>query len=340
MLFRETHLVAQSVPPNDKGWKTYIPRLFYTYLVKEVLSKIRAEPGGVAAMGDSNLGESFSVKEFNSIFEQEYCSFMTQGNEGQQAIVYHTTITNRNRYPGWYHPYIPADPNIVILQEPSATTQVVAVPRITPRSTIANRSDRDNFWGTIVVQLYHSDPADNYNMFPVQLGSILVGHKMIALFPDLVGGNQPLKVENIASIYHSHISKSHTFSSLWPDLKKFTEYVQNTNKKVLQFRGHPFDDVQPVAKRRELLERHRLCVEYHLQQEGEEEPAMIRETLNQGNFGSILSLGLTSMYDGYVEFLCDLRIRYDDHRRQQSSGANRRITANELHKRWMRDGIG
>ena len=49
---------------------------------------------------------------------------------------------------------------------------------------------------------------------------------------------------------------------------------------------------------------------------------------------------LASLYDGYVEFLCDLRIRYDDHRRQQSSGANRRITANELHKRWMRDGIG
>lgn len=89
---------VSALPSTDdaKGWKNDVPRHVYAHIVESFLfvmqAEIEATPNYNAQQYTGPAGYApFSVEEFNDIIAASYVHFVTNGEESEKPIVFHTT---------------------------------------------------------------------------------------------------------------------------------------------------------------------------------------------------------------------------------------------------------
>jgi hypothetical protein len=252
----------QSMSPiRDAGWKTYVPRLLYEHIVTTLILPMQrllenATDVDIQSITGVRGYGPYTLEEFHDIIALQYQCMLTNGDTSQKAIVYHTTLSNRNRNVGWYHIYEYNMHPIEVVPDP-----------IQNEGNGEQRSFGDYFWSGIC---YHDDMVNIPGRelpacVRLSIGHILVGKLVLTHYGHHLGRMESrLTVEEVTFLHGHRISEHHTMKDLWPDSKQFSDFVKNCMKNTLKWEKYPFTNVSGLSgkQRSELIAKHEVCHRY------------------------------------------------------------------------------
>jgi hypothetical protein len=295
---------VSGLPTDDaKGWKNDVPRHVYVHIVESFLFVMQAEIETTSNFNPQDyIGEGgyapFSVEEFNGVISESYVHFVTNGDERQKPIVFHTTQSKRNRNLGWYHVFQPSG-----IAVPTVPTRNVPVIPVEPR--IDHRKRPDIFWKTVC------NPLDSQDGCQISLRVMVVGHLIVTNHRTIFESGA-LSDTAIKEIFDTQITPDHKVSDLFGDWQRFLGNVNNMIRyKIVSFRNHPEYPQFPERKRREHRRKVELFREF--QMEGVDGDGVNQElqdaiavALRNGILSEILKLGLKGMNSESVSYLINL----------------------------------
>jgi hypothetical protein len=238
------------------------------------------------------------VIEFNNIIAKCYVDFVTNGDEGELPIVFHTTEKVRNRNLGQYHVFVHNGHEV-----PSVAIANIADE---PAERIDHRFSADYFWNDVC------KPWDREGRCTISLRVMVVGHLAFTRYPKVFTGKS-LSRGDSKDIHGMHITPDHKVRDLFGDLPRFQENVRNIFRhKMVAFRNYPeypeFNNDE--SKQRELRRKYELFEHYQLHgvngdgvDEQLEERIIV--AIAEGNLSAILKLGLHGMTSDLVSYLID-----------------------------------
>jgi hypothetical protein len=252
-------------------------------------------------LGDGPYGP-WTIEEFHGAFGFQYDLFLTNNLLGLRPVVYHTTVSNRNRNPGWYWEFKYNKRSIEEIAEPVATQDTSA----------EVKQPADYFWATLC-EVKITD--EERNSVSISIGHILVGKMILTHFKDLLGTNNVvLSPILMKQLYEKKISENHTLMDLWPDFDKFTNFVRSAMRKTFQWKSHPFSAMNKILQTK-FLQKHQICHLYQIEGIGQgvddELEEQIDLVLKERKLMPILKVGALAMNSQYVDFLFELRELYD-----------------------------
>jgi hypothetical protein len=308
---------------NDAGWRKYVPGLGYDHIISSFLLPmhrlvVESTDLDLQAISGNRGFAPYSVEEFHDIFAEQFERVLTNGNESQRALVFHTTPSYRTRNVGWYHPFGYHRHTIANIPDPLQNAALA-----TDANTYA-----DCFWTglckvTVIVTLAAPDngvPQANRNdhVVNMSIGHILVGKMILKHFGSLLGTRGViLSRKDVKKMHVMKISTNHTLKDLWPDYQRFYNFVRNCMRSNLKWDLHPFtsgslNENQRIQQRCKF----QLCSDYKIQGVEEGLSEQLGESINMAitdrKLDPILEVGAKGMNSQYVNFLLGLRDLYDE----------------------------
>jgi hypothetical protein len=314
---------------SESGWRNDIPALLYQHIVATLLNvmqkRISDEPGFNVEEITGESGHSpFSIEEWHDVIGEVYVKFVTNGDPNEQAIVYRTTATKRNRYLGQYCTFN-HHPNPIL----TVPVHNRRAPVVSPEDDKKGRTNPSRFWSSLCVVKHRFSMSDGtVKQFNISLSAVLVGSLLLKLEPKLFcDGSTPnddgtvntkvsvtVSAEHIKTIYGSQITPEHRVSDLFPNFNHFKDFVKNTEKNVWKFKQSPFGGMKEVEKIQQ-MERVSVCLNFKIDPNSDvitaEIDATTKRVIQERKLLPILHQGLLAMNSRYVHFLMSLRVMYD-----------------------------
>jgi hypothetical protein len=314
---------------SDSGWKSDIPAILYQHIVGTLLNDMQKRLSNDPNLNVEEItGESghspFSIEEWHDVIGEVYVEFVTNGDPNEQAIVYRTTATKRNRYLGQYCTFN-HHPNPIL----TVPVHNRRAPVVSPEDDKKGRTNPSRFWSSLCVVKHRFSMSDGtVKQFNISLSAVLVGSLLLKLEPKLFcDGSTPnddgtvntkvlvtVSAEHIKTIYGSQITPEHRVSDLFPNFNHFKDFVKNTEKNVWKFKQSPFGGMKEVEKIQQ-MERVSVCLNLKIDPNSDvitaEIDATTKRVIQERKLLPILHQGLLAMNSRYVHFLMSLRIMYD-----------------------------
>jgi hypothetical protein len=299
---------------GSKGWINDVTKKVYEHIVDRFLYVIQdliAEcPNYDVELFTGESGYApYSVAEFNDITARCYVDFVTNGDLGEKSIIFHTTQSNRNRYLGHYH----------VFQYNSSEISSIPMPTVAlhPRLELAGskkkgRSFPDVFWSRLC-KAYHEDGS-----FCISLRAVLVGHVLVKMYRDILGGGRKVDGELMKAIFDYQITADHKTKEFFVNWNSFREFIRNLLRSTgqLNFKDYPEYTGMNQPQKSEHLKKVHLCRNFQL--EGvdgngvnEDLEERISCVIRIGKLCDILNVGLVGMNSQYIEFLLTLQKKYE-----------------------------
>jgi hypothetical protein len=337
LIMRETG-PCSGVLPVARGWKDFAPRLLYQdFLSKELPIMQRC----MAARENFNVDEvrgsvghdPFSTVEFNDVFVEVYEDFVTDGNENRHAIVFHSTVSNKYRYPGTFHVVkysgseVPSVPNPVVVRD-----QVVESNRSRHRPEV--------FWSTLCKTriTFFRSPGDSLS-YDMGIGKILVSAMVLKAWPEMFVVALPgvdrvtsLSGEKMQLLAAKSVTGHHVLLNFFKnDFGMFETFVDNTVRDTLKCPKFPYPKESEISRLR-LNHRLTFCRQYAYPGPDEDYLEGVHEmristAMSQRRLLPILDALSLGMNTKGANFLLKLRTLYDD---SMATTNHSRDAANEL----------
>jgi len=335
---------------KDHGWRTYVPGLAYQHIVTTFVVPMRqrvveSPRWDVRAILGTHGFPPWSLEEFHDVIGSQYESMLKNGdpNPALKAVVYHTTVSSRNRRPGWYHVF-----------EYNRHT-IFDIPNLVEKAesqTELKKKPADYFWPglcKIRVTVPLSSPTDGVSVgasgrdLDISIGHILIGKVFLTYYQSLLGTPKVILSPNdLKALHVKKISTIHSLSDLWPDFIQFSNFVKNCMKKTFKWQYHPFDGLKE-EEQVVLQFKYEMCVSYQMEGISGVFNDNLKQQMNQAistrMLTPILVVGRQGMNSQYVDFLLELRVFYD---KEISEKCNERCSSQKvtsmLQKRLSKEG--
>lgn len=286
----------------------------------------------------------WSLEEFHDVIGFQYDSFLKNGdpNPSLKAVVYHTTVSSRNRRPGWYHVF-----------EYNAHT-IFDIPTLVENADTQTelKKPADYFWPglcKIRVTVPLSSPPDVASLgarvrdIDISIGHLLIGKMILTYYQSLLGTPKVILSPNeLKTLHGKKISTHHSLHDLWPDFIQFSNFVKNCMKNTFKWQEHPFDRLK--EEERMVLEfKYQMCVSYQIEGISSGFNDQLKQQMNQEissrMLNPILVVGGQGLNSQYVDFLLELRVFYE---KEISQNCNERCSSQKvtsiLKKRLSKEG--
>jgi hypothetical protein len=319
---------------KDHGWRTYVPGLAYQYIVTTFVvpmrKRVEESPNlDVGSILGTNGFPPWSLEEFHDVIGSQYEFFLKNGdpNPALKAVVYHTTVSSRNRRPGWYHVF-----------EYNAHT-IADIPNMVENADTQTelKKPADYFWPGLCkfrVTVPLSDAAwagASGRDLDISIGHILIGKMILTYYESLLGTPKVILSPNeLKTLHVKKISTNHSLLDLWPDFIQFSNFVRNCMKNTFKWQVHPFDGLK--EEERIVLDfKYQMCVSYQIEGISGVVNDQLKQEMNQAisnrMLTPILVVGGQGMNSQYVKFLLELRVLYD---KEISEKCNERCSSQKV----------
>lgn len=328
---------------QDRGWKNFPPRhLYHDFIFKELPNPQRCMAARDSFDVDLLRGEGghdpFSTAEFNDVFVEVYEEFAKSGFENRRAIVYHSTMSNKYRYPGCFHVVKYSGSEV-----PSAPNPVVERAQVVKSKKSRHRPDV--FWSSLCSQhiFFHPRPRVTLS-YDMGIGKILVCAMVLKEWPEMFQEPEPgedrvmsLSGSKIKQLAEKKVTGHHALVDFFKkDLVWFTTFVSNAVKSTLDCPGWPYLS-KPEDDQLKLEHRLNYCRAYAYPGPDENyledvHERRITEAMNQKRLVPILAALSLGMNTKGAKFLLKLRTLYDasmdqtTHSRRDSSDLTKEMT--------------
>lgn len=358
ILFGVLKLNGEPISPSlaKSGWLTYAPRLIYEFIV---VALAQMEEGVRDLQLDEGVNVDgimcpllrlfpYSLEEFNAVFADEYCNVLTNGDPSKRAIVFHTTPTRRRRsnFLGWYHLFDPKLRSIPVGPDP-----VQIAEQATPKHP-------NKFWPVIClvsmdVSVVLADHSTRDVRVEMSVGHIIVGKMMLVAHDEMKktnnyqknisGPKSTLDAALVRTMHGLTISNGVKMNDLWPDFRKFREYVKNCWNKTLNLPSYPFSgDGFKEDDRLKFLARYLLCKNYQIEtiDDGLDDSLKdsIMSALEGRDLDTILQNSMKGLNFHMASFLLSMQHEYYLECNRRCNHPTEKVTstsvAQDLHTKW------
>lgn len=309
-------------PSVGTGWTYDVPRLVNQRIcgrfLKALRDKICSTPGFNVEEVTADSGYfPYSTVEWNDVVAESYVTFVCQGVQGEKAILYKTTASRRNSTLGEYYVF---DYNANEPPNPNPIAPVIA-----ERRERNGRTFPDLFWTDVctaehLVEEGGHQVSINIMIRVVLVGSLLLKGKPQLLpnpnLPDTVNQDVRVTIPFQREVFGMEITPSHLLSNFFRDFDSFKEFVRNGSINHWRFKAYPDYAGESESKQTKMKMTVNLCKDFQLNKTGdgfsEELEGQISNVIRGRNLKEILSMGLTSMNDEYVDYILRIREQYQN----------------------------
>jgi hypothetical protein len=311
----------------DSGWRKYGPGMLYKYITDFLLQMQRL----LNESADFDLEEisgdgghaPYSLNEFHDFLAKEYGRVLTNEDSTQNAVVYHTTVSRRNRNVGWYHVFEYNSHPIATIPDPIQNQ---------PEVEESTRAPPDCFWWDIC--------STHVNGLRISVAHVLVGKLILTHFPKILQDKISLSPKDIKQLQTKKISNNLTLQYLFPDSRHFHDFVRNCLRSTLKWKLLPFDSNLPDFHELELKKE--ICSNFQMEcsDEGLDQALElnIQEAINERKLPRIISVGSRGMNSDYILFLQSLHLCYKEQCAELcSQGIGSRQASSDIKKQWLNE---
>jgi hypothetical protein len=328
LMFCVTLVPVSSGPPVFKierikgsGWKNDIPGLVYEHIVGSFLNVMQKKmQEQISSNTDFDVQDitgdrgfdPFSIEEWHDVIGQVYVEFVTNGNSNEQAIVYRTSPSKRNKNLGEYCIF-----NYSQYPLSSIPVENRRVPVIAPQGDKKGHSMSERFWSPLcdVEHIILASDGTQKLSFTISLSVVLVGSLLLKLEPRILGAVDKITVTKLhkEKVYGMQITPDHKVSELFPDFNLFSQFVKNKERTIWKFKESPYAHMKEMEKQKHEA-KVSLCLNFQFDPQNDvingEIDAQIKHAISERKLIPILKQGMLGMNTCYVNFLLTMRTNY------------------------------